>query len=235
MSNANARRTTAGVLLVGAVLGIIGNALHPLVTPDMTVEEFLETADTSAVWAVDHVLLVASLTLLAVGVVLLSRWLRATRGAALATMAATFAVMGGTIAIMQIGALDLFLMSRLADAYASGENTETVLAIASASLWLDYGLLALWVGLLLGATFLALGLALQRAKVFAGWIRWTAIVAGAAGTALGIVMLFDVALVFAFYALRVIGLVDTIVAIAIGVQLYRGKVTLPEEEAAIAA
>ncbi len=45
-------------------------------------------------------------------------------------------------------------------------------------------------------------------------------------------MLVDVALGFAFCALRVVGLVVTVVAIAVGVQLYRGKVAVPEEPTA---
>ena len=88
------------------------------------------------------------------------------------------------------------------------------------------------VGLLLGATFFTLGPALQRAGVFAPWTRWTALVAGAVGTVLGAMMLVDVALGFAFCALRVVGLVVTVVAIAVGVQLYRGKVAVPEEPTA---
>lgn len=212
----NARLISA-LLLIGAALAIVANALHPFFPADVTIEEFLAEAGGNAIWVPIHLGVGVALVLLTVALVLLARHLRSTAGSTWATIAATLAVIGGAIWTLQLVALDGVAFPALAE----GELNEATLAAAAALSEVDMALLSLSVFLYVGATFAALGFALDRADAFAPWIRWTAMVGGAAGLIVGLMMLLDVAATFSFVAFRVVAFATTIVAIGIGVELRK--------------
>lgn len=209
------RSLTSTLLLSGAALALLGNALHPFFAADATASEVIEEAASSSLWVPLHLGLAIAIALLSVAVVLVARGFIGTAGETLGRVASAGALIGGTTFIVQIGAIDGYVFPALADQGAAGSE-------AAAALWaLDGGLLSLVVMGYFGATFLAFGLAMHRAEAFAPWIRWTAIASGAAGIVVGTMMFLDTGMTFALLAFRVVALGTTAVALGLGLALRR--------------
>lgn len=223
------RRLAAGLLLVGAVLAVIGNVLHPFVPADVTTREFLDEAGGSAIWVPLHLGIVVAIALLTAGLVVVLRGLRGTAGEGLATVTAVLAIAGGTVFAVQIGVLDGYVLPQLAEVEPV---TPALLAAATLATTIDGGMLALVVLGYFGAAFLTFGLAVRRAGAFDPWIRWTALGTGAAGVVIGVLMMGDVAGAFTFVAFRVVALGATVVALGLGWSLRREPVAATDAAAA---
>lgn len=215
----NDRRSLSNVLLVGAVLATVGNALHPFIDPDATAEEFLAEAAASSSWVLLHLAIVVAIAALTVGIVVVARSFVGTPGELWGRAATVLAIIGGTVFAVQIGGLDGAVMPALADELAAGSDRAAVLATAGALQALDLALLALVVALYFGAMFVALGYGAQLAGVFSPWIRWTAMVAGSAGLVVGTMMYLGIADAVTFYAFRAIALATTVVAFGLAFHL----------------
>lgn len=215
------RRFVAGVLLAGAVLALVSNGLHPILDPQGGGAELVAAAGDTGYWVVLHLVVVVSVVLLTAGLVMLMRGFAGTAGEPTARLASALALVGGTVFVVQLGGLDGAVMPALADQLAAGGDEATVLALADAMAALDVGLLAIVTTVYLGATFVAVGLTFQRTGAFAPWLRWTALVAGGAGTVIGVLMYLDVATVAAFYGFRVVALAITVATFGIVVDLRR--------------
>ena len=219
--------TAAVVLFAGAVLATVGNALHPLFEAGVSVESFLEAVEGHGSWQLLHLTIAVGVVLLAAGIVTVCGDLADTAGSSLAALASTLGAVGASIFAIQIGGIDGVVMPRLAEAYASGENPEAVLAAATGMYALDLALLALVVTIYVGGLFLAFGLALTRADAFAPWVRWLATATGATGVVIGPMMFLNLADGFTFIAFRVIALGATVVAFAVATQQVRGTTGIP--------
>lgn len=213
-------RTVGTVLILGSVLGLVSNAVHPVFPPDVTTAAFLQGADSSPAWAVIHLVLAAAVVASTVAFVLLARLLADTPGRSWAAVGATIAVVSGTIFTAQLAAVDGFVVPALADLYADGGGTR-VLTTATAWVALDYALLSLSVALFLGVLSIAFGRALLLAGAFAPWLRWMMLGVGITGTATGVLMFLGVADAVTLYAFRVVGLVGTFVGLGLGLELQR--------------
>jgi hypothetical protein len=214
------RRRVSAIILTGAVLATLGNAIHPFFAAGTSVESFLLTVSTTGAWRLIHLLIAVALALLAVGVVLFARLLGTGPGSSTGAAAAVLAVIGAVIFIVQIAAVDGTVLAVLADQHAAGGG-EAVLANAEVWLAFDLALLSLSVAVFLGATFVTLGWALRQAELCSPWIRWTAITGGAVGLLVGVLMFMGIAEAVTTYAFRVVAFAVTIAAIGLGVQIRR--------------
>lgn len=212
----------AAVLFAGAMLATVGNALHPFLETGVSVESFLETVEGHGSWQLLHLTIAVAVVLIAAGIAMVCRDLADTAGSSIAALLSTLGAVGATIFAIQIGGIDGVVMPQLAEAYASGENPEAVLATAAGLYALDLALLALVVTIYSGGLFLAVGLALARAHASATWVRWLATATGATGAVIGPMMFLNLADGFTFVAFRVVALAATVVAFAIAAQLVRG-------------
>lgn len=217
-------RVTSNLLVVGGVLAVLGNALHPFLPADATTAAFLREATTNPLWVPLHLAIAVSIGALAAGMVLVLRRLRATPAATLATSTAVLAVMGGGLFIFQIGVLDGYVLPQL----GAADQTPELLAAATAITTLDTGLLSLIVLLYFGVTFAAFGMALEQADTFARWVRWTATGGGTLGIVVGTLMLLDVAGAVTLVAFRVVALASTVVVLGIGIALRRESAPTPD-------
>lgn len=231
MGELGSGRVVAGVIFVGAVLATIGNALHPFLEPDPTARVFLETVHGHGAWSLLHFTIMVAVVLLAAGIVVVCRSLAETAGGPFAGLASVFAVVGVTIFAIQIGGIDGVVAPRLAEMLVLAEDPDAVLVTAEAMLALDVALLGMVVAIYFGALFLAFGLALVRAGAFARWLRWVAVVSGAAGLVIGPMMVLGVANEVTFYAFRAVALAATVVAFGVAVQLYGGTSAIPARTA----
>lgn len=211
-------RLTSNLLLVGAALALIGNVLHPIFPADVTAAEVIADSE-GALWVPIHLGIAIAVILLTIALVQVARRFQGTDGGPLARTGATLAVIGGAIFTLQIGALDGYALPALAKA-GLGES-EAAMALFA----LDGGMLALVVLFYFGATFLTFGFAMRRSALFAPWIRWTALVAGAVGVVAGVLMLVDVAAGVAMIGFRLVALGATAVAVGLGLELRRSTVT----------
>lgn len=134
-------------------------------------------------WRAVHLLIAVSVVLLTAGIVLFVRKLSESATENAAALTAVLALVGGTLFVTVIGGIDGAAMAALADS-AAGDAGGAIVAAAEAVRAVDPGLLSLVVALHLGATFVALGVLVQRGAR-PGWIGWTALVTGTAGVVIG--------------------------------------------------
>lgn len=218
------QRFVGGVLLLGGVLAMVGNALHPFLDPHGGGAELVARAGETSYWTALHLVVVVAVVLLTAGTVMLMRGFAGTAGEATGRLAAALAVVGGTIFAIQIGGLDGAVFPALADQLAGGADEASVLAVADAMQALDVALLAIVTTVYLGGVFVAAGLSFHRVDAFAPWMRWTAMVAGGAGVVIGVMMFLGVADVVAFYGFRAVALAVTVVTLGLGFELRRSTV-----------
>lgn len=185
---ASPARLAAGLFLVGAVLLIIGNSIHPIdASPSSTSR--LELADTTS-WIWIHLVIAFGFIAITAGFVTAQRVFADPRGAALARLAATTALIGGTVLVVVFAALDGYAMSVLARDWASvGEaERESIRSAAIALDAADTGMSAIGSTALLGLTLGAFGLAVITSRPISAWLGWVAVGVGIAGLAAGLTM-----------------------------------------------
>lgn len=214
------RRAVGTVLLAGAFLGIVGNALHPIFPPDVSDEAFLLGVASSPIWLVVHLLLAVAVVVSAIALRLLARLLADTPGGRWANVTAGLATITGTVFALQLAGIDGVVLPALADQLRAGGG-DLVLRTARAWIALDLALLSVSVIGYLGVTYLALGRALLQARAVTPWLAWAAVVVGTAGTINGVLMYLGLAEVISLYAFRVVGLAGTGVGLALGLELHR--------------
>lgn len=165
--------------VVGGVLALVGNVLHPRWTDMDDVERYRELAD-SGIWKVDHLLLVVALLLTTAGTVAIARSLEGRDGDALAQYGRIATVVGGAISLAAIG-LDAYAYRVAAENFVGAIPQDQV-----ASFWavnaIDHvstALFNVFTLVLLGVAPLLIGLAAMRSRRYPAWVAWAATVGGA--------------------------------------------------------
>jgi hypothetical protein len=204
------RQLAVVLLAVGALLAAAGNAAHPYLAPGVTTEELLAVSASTGRWTLVHLALGIAAVCLAAGMALLDRRLEGTPGAAAGRVAVVFAVFGGVVLAVQVVGIDGTVIPALAEPVAAAPDDAALLAVAEALHSLDVALLGLAVALFIGATFLALGIALRQARLYPAWVAWTGITGGAAGIGIGTAMVLGVGEVITVVAFRVAALLVTL-------------------------
>lgn len=224
-------RVASTLLIVGGILGVIGNALHPFLAGDSTTPELLTAiAGRGHLWTAVHLIIAAAIVVLTVGAVVLVRVLDGTPGALASRAAAVCAVIGGTIFSIQIAVFDGIGLRELADAHAAanGSAKRSIEGVADAVATLDLALLALSMVLFLGVTFIVLGTALIRSGLFAAWIGGLSVLSGAVAALAGLLILFNggsnLAINFLFRPGAALG---TVAILAVALSLRRGGAAAP--------
>ncbi len=158
-------RFGAGAAVAGAVLGLVGNVLHPRYGDLSDVELYRRIATNNA-WVPADLLILAALVLSVAGIVAVARSLRG-GGAneSLADWARLGAVAGGAIAIAQTG-VDAFALRQAARAFAGAADPDVVGAFwaTNAIDKLSTALFATWTLVLLGIVPLLLAVAAVRTR-----------------------------------------------------------------------
>src|SRR5918995_3440297 len=166
MMNTHTRREEGGIFRLGAVAGIVGallamvgNLLHPA-TPIGDPEGEAQTITQSENWVLIHLVIVVGLILMLGALVALSRSIEGGVPGALAQLGAVAAVAGVTVGVILV-IVDGVAAKHLADAWevAPSDQAAAALRVVVAEEAINFALASLFNILFAGVTFILLGLA----------------------------------------------------------------------------
>ncbi len=218
------RQRISGALLIdGAVIGTIGNALHPH-TADPDSAATVQAIAQNGAWVAIHLAIIVAILLIIGGLVGLAEEFRESSAEPLARLGLAAALIGGAVVTVS-AALDGFGRKALAVALAEAPVPEatTALRIAITANDVHFGIWSIAMLVFFGVTFACFGGAIIASRRFPGWLGWIALV-GAGGSA--IAALLQIAANGEVQAAETIFLASSIVltvwTLAVGVRLWRG-------------
>lgn len=177
---ARSQRMSGGLLIAGAVIGLVGNALHPH-SADPEGAAVVRAIAVSDTWVPIHLTIIMAILFIIGGLVGLARRLDDGPGGSLARVGLVVAAMGGAVTLISLS-LDGFGMKALARSWAAAPDGEAATAMRLAVALRDTGSGVWSIGMLVlfGAAFACFGLAVSVSGRFASWFGWIAIL-GAGG------------------------------------------------------
>src|ERR671921_409778 len=152
--------------IVGSLLAMVGNLLHPA-TPSGDPEGVARTIAQSENWVLVHLVIVVGLILMLGALVALSRSIEGGLPGALAQLGSVAAVGGG-----------------------APEEAAAALQVVVAEEAMNFALAALFNILFAGVTFILLGLAVAWSGEYPGWPGWVVVVAGVGSVPVGLVQAY---------------------------------------------
>lgn len=170
-------RLTAALLMAGAVIGAIGNALHPHVAVSMTAK--LQAIAGNGAWVAIHLTILVAILLVIGGLVGLARLLDDGPGGPLARIGIAAALVGGTLATVSTS-IDGFALKPLALQWAAASTSDAaaVLGLAGAVQVTGLAIWSMAILVLFGAAFACFGAAVGAGGQFPAWLGWVAIASG---------------------------------------------------------
>ena len=173
--------------IVGALLGLVGNLVHPA-TPTGDPEGVARTIANSRLWVPDHLVIVLGLILMLGGLAAIAHSIQDGLPGALARMGSVAAVAGITIGLILV-TLDGLAAKQIAQAWATAPPAEqaAALRLVLAEETINFALAALFNILFAGVTFILYGLAVAWSRVYPRWLGWVVVVAGVGSVAAGLV------------------------------------------------
>jgi hypothetical protein len=173
--------------IAGALLGLVGNLLHPA-TPIGDPEGVARTIADSRLWVPDHLAIVLGLILMLGGLVAIAHSLQDSLPAALPRLGSVAAVAGITIGLILV-TLDGLAAKGIAEAWttAPAADQATALQLVLAEETINFALAALFNILFAGVTFILYGLAVAWSRTYPRWLGWIVVVAGAGSILAGLI------------------------------------------------
>ena len=180
-------RIGAAAGIAGALLGLVGNLIHPA-TPIGDPEGVARTIASSRIWVPGHLVIVVGLVLMLGGLLAIGRSIQGGLPGALARLGSAAAVAGITVGLILV-TMDGVAAKQLAEAWASAPPGEraAALRVLLAEETVNFALAALFNILFAGVTFVLYGLAMAWSRRYPSWLGWVAVAAGVGSLAAGLV------------------------------------------------
>jgi hypothetical protein len=172
-----------GALFIsGAVIGLVGNALHPH-TADLDGAATVQAIAGNGAWVAIHLAIIVAILLVIGGLVGLAEQMEGTSVEPLARLGLAAALLGGAVVTVS-SAIDGFGMKALAvaSAYAAAPDAALALRISIAVKEVDFGIWSIGMLAFFGVAFACFGGAVAGSRRYPGWFGWIAVV-GAGGSA----------------------------------------------------
>ena len=184
------RRIGSVAGIVGALLAMVGNLVHPA-TPTDDPQGVARTIADSQLWVADHLAIVVGLILMLAALVAIADPIRDGLPGALARLGSVAAVAGITVGLVLV-TLDGLAAKQLAEAWATAppEEQAAALRLVLAEETINFALAALFNILFAGVTFILYGLAVAWSRVYPRWLGWVVVVAGIGSVAAGLVQAY---------------------------------------------
>jgi hypothetical protein len=217
----SSQRLTAVMLMAGAVIGVIGNALHPHVAVSMTSK--LQAIAGNEAWVAIHLTILVAILLVIAGLAGLARLLDNGPGGPLARIGIAAALVGGALATVSTS-IDGFAMKPLALDWAAASTSDAaaVLGLTGAVQVIGFAIWSMAILVLFGGAFACFGAALVASGRFPAWLGWVAIASGAGSAIAALLQIANTGEVQAaetlFFASS---LLVTLWAFAVGVLVWR--------------
>src|SRR5918994_2254479 len=176
--------------IVGSLLAMVGNLLHPA-TPTGNPESVARTIAQSERWVLVHLVIVVGLILMLGALVALSRSIEGGLPGALSQLGYVAAVAGVTVGVVVV-IVDGVAAKYLADAWevAPPDQAAAALRVVLAEEAINFAVAALFNILFAGVTFILLGLAVAWSGEYPRWLGWVAVVAGIGSVPVGLVQAY---------------------------------------------
>ena len=176
--------------IVGALLAMVGNLLHPA-TPIGDPQGVAQTIAESKTWVPVHLVIVVGLILMLGGLVAISRSIEGGVPGALARLGSVAAVAGVTVGVVLV-IVDGVAAKHLADAWEAAPPKEAAAAlrVVLGEEAINFALAALFNILFAGVPFILLGLAVAGSDEYPGWLGWAVVVAGVGSVPVGLVQAY---------------------------------------------
>lgn len=186
MSETTLFKSGSVLAIVGAVLGLVANVLHPR-TSETGAAAAAELIARSDIWVGDHVGILVAVLFATAGLLAVYRSLSGERAVAFARLGAGAALVGASLWSVLIG-VDGIAAKRLADAWAAAPSADKAVALHTydAVATAGSGIVAVAIAVLFGATFILYGLAVAYGEEYPRWLGWAAVVLGVAATLVGL-------------------------------------------------
>jgi hypothetical protein len=209
--------------IVGSVLAVVVNLLHPR---SATVENpvlFLRMIAGSTIWVGDHVGIIFAVLLVTGGLVAISRSIAEEPGSAWAGLGSAGALVSASI-LFVLMASDGIAIKVLADAWmsAAGEERLPAFRVAHALALVNFAIFTVWTVVFFGVTIFAYGLAVLTSDTYPKWLGWVAVVASIASAMIGLNQAYRGASVFVTNVLfPIFSLIITVWVLVMGILLWR--------------
>jgi hypothetical protein len=220
----SSQRLSALLLVAGAGLGLVGNALHPH-SADPDAAAAVRAIAQSGAWVGIHLAIIVAVLLVIGGLVGLAHLLADGPAGPLARLGLAAALLGGAVVCVST-AIDGFGMQALARAWAGAPAAEagTALRVAAAVQAATFGVWSVGMLVFFGAAFGCFGAAATASGRFPRGFGWTAVAGGAGAAAAALLQLAAGGAVQAAETLFLAAsLLLTMWAFALGVLLWRAS------------
>ena len=175
--------------IIGAVLGIVVNLLHPRGAEIGNTKAHLQEIADSGIFLGDHIGILVAFLLIVGGLVALYRSITSGRGAAFARLG--FAVALASTALIGVTiATDGIAIKAVADTWASSQDPALFQA-AYVLEQINLGIFSIVIFVFFGVTFILYGLAVALSDVYPKWLGWAALVVGIVAAVLGLIQAYE--------------------------------------------
>jgi hypothetical protein len=215
-------RVGAGALVVGMVLALVFNLIHPRSSDalDSTRAELELVAD-SDIWLFDHMMLGVAAAFALLGLVALATSMRGGDAEPWAR-AALIAGVAGIVVIWITVVVDGMASKEVADAWAQSPDDPALLAAGDAVVQISLAMFTAVIGASFGVTPIAFGLAILASGVYARGLGWAAIASGVLGFVTAMIQfLGGPSNLTAAVLFPIASLSFTLIGFVLGVQLWR--------------
>src|SRR3989442_2046022 len=180
-------RIGAAAAVLGAVLGLVVNVLHPRVNDPANTKAFLRQVAESTIWVGDHVGIIFAVLLVTGGLVAVYRSITSGPGAAWARLGFAAALVSAGLGFVTF-AVEGIAIKRVAVAWASAPRGEKAVAfrVADALVQIQWALSSVWILIFFGVTFILYGVAVVLSDVYPKWLGWVAVGGGLGSSLLGL-------------------------------------------------
>lgn len=210
--------------ILGALLGMIGNLIHP-VTPIDDQEGVARIIADSEIWAPVHLAIVLGIALMLLGLVAIRQAIREGVGDALARFGLVAAIAGATIGLVLV-ILDGVAARQLAQEWAEASSPDRAMALGlvHGNETINFAMASLFNFVFAAMTFILFGLAVAMSTVFPRWLGWPAFLAGILSLVAGVIQAVVGEPTDASRVLTIIGpTVITLWLLIMGIQLVRKR------------
>jgi hypothetical protein len=219
MSDRTVLRLGSWAAIVGALVALVGNVLHPrMANYDDPVAEEFRIASESDQWVAIHVAILIGALLLIFGLFAVARSMKGGRGEGVARVALGSLLVSAPIGIIGF-ALDGYVAKAMADGLAGAAPGPASGAAAAAHVgWAVFMALVIT---FLGITPALFGAAVIADRTYPGWLGWVAVLFGTVAAINGIYGMFSGASAGFFLVFSITSGVLTLWVLALGVLLGR--------------
>lgn len=180
--NRTVTRLGAGAAMLGAVIAVVFNLLHPRSGDVGSAAEEVRLATEEGIWRLDHYMLAWTSALLLFALVVIARSFRDEPGASWSRVGYAFGIVSIATLFMTL-VVDGFALSEAGDA---GDAV-----VAEAVAYVAGGLFLATIGSLFGVTPIVFGGAVLAGDDYPKWLGWWAIVAGIVGLVAATIIFFN--------------------------------------------